>query len=119
MTWTPIAYVVGVGATPGTVRIRCPFCRRIHIHRRPSSDTPEHQPARCGTPAGYRIALPIALQPVAEHPTLCSLCGQNEVGILGVCTECVDSAPWMRMRTNTLPATEAEEEEEENEYRHP
>ena len=100
MTWTPIAYVVGVGATPGTVRIRCPFCRRIHIHRRPSSDTPEHQPARCGTPPGYRIALPIDLQRAAEQPAFC-----------GVCAECVDSAPWMGLRANTLPATAAEERE--------
>lgn len=50
---TPVALVVGVTPT-GTVRIRCPYCRRIHIHRQPRRDG-ESQPAPCGSPSGYRV----------------------------------------------------------------
>ena len=53
MTRIPLALVVGVDPA-GRVRIRCPFCRRIHIHRVPRRDG-EHQSAPCGSPSGYRV----------------------------------------------------------------
>lgn len=52
---TPVAFIVGLNRTDGrvcAVRVRCPWCGRIHIHRWPIRDAPKPP---CGTPAGYHI----------------------------------------------------------------
>jgi len=55
----PAAHVIsidGVG-TNRTVKLRCPYCGRVHVHAWPHTDD-AHRQAQCGTPGGYWLVLP-------------------------------------------------------------